>query len=271
MKYTKEVDGRRVTEKWFSINSIKGIGIIGLSYIGINKIEVPSMGTRRIDCNIRRLYLSFINYDVDKCVFLIEKYHIDVNTIPDDLRVFNYMCFTTDYNKYKSFFLNLFKKKKSVHTSGFLQLVAHRIYQTEGYTKELSAFLKKSIDYSVSNRIDKWRISGKFFLGVYSRNKSYIFKNFIECLNTNRLEIDMDCWRDKIVYMVNWLKFYYPVESKNLINKVQSFLIEKENKSFDTIVLPYLIINEPGILNDEMFKSTSSLEIIQRIDSIIVK
>ena len=98
-----------------------------------------------------------------------------------------------------------------------------------------------------------------------------MFKNFIECLNTNRLEIDMDCWRDKIVYIVNWLKFYYPVESEYSIKKIQDFLIERNDKSYDDLVIPYLTINEPGILNDEVFKSLSSLEILQRIDSIIIK
>ena len=41
MKYTKEADGHRVTEKWFNINSIKGMAIIGLSYLGNNEIEFP--------------------------------------------------------------------------------------------------------------------------------------------------------------------------------------------------------------------------------------
>lgn len=271
MQYTKEADGHRVTEKWFNINSIKGMAIIGLSYLGINEIEVPYMGNRKINDRIRKLYLTFINYDVKKCEGLLKKYRIDINTLPDDLRVFNYMCFLTDYKRYKFFFSELFRIKKSVHTSGFLQLCAHRIYQKEGYTKELSEILKKSIEYSESNRIHKWRLSGKFFLGVYSQNKSSIFKNFMECLNTNRLEIDMDCWRDKIVYIVNWLKFYYPVESKSSIEKVMNYIAKMNDESYDDLVLPYLTINEPGILNEEILESLSSIKIIQRIDSIIIK
>jgi hypothetical protein len=271
MKYTKEADGHRVTEKWFNINSIKGMAIIGLSYLGINQIDVPYMGVKKINDKIRKLYLTFINYDVKKCEGLLRKYQIDINTLHADLRVFNYLCFITDYKRYKSFFPELFKIKKSVHTSGFLQLCAHRIYGKEGYTKELYEILKKSIDYSESNRIDKWRLSGKFFIGFYSGNKTSMFKNFIGCLNTKRLEIDMDCWRDKIVYIVNWLKFYYPVESESSIKKIQDLLIEREDKSYNILILPYLTINEPGILNDEIFKSKSSLEILQRIDSIIIK
>lgn len=271
MKCIKEADGLRARGKWSSINSIKGMGIIGLSYLGINKIEVPYMGTRKIDDSVRKIYLAFINYDVNKCVKILRKYKRDINTIPEDLRVFNYMCFLTDYKRYKLFFQDLFRAEKSVHTSGFLQLCAHRIYQKEGYTKELSDFLRKSIEYSESNRIDKWRLSGKFFLGVYSGNKSSIFKNFIECLNIRRLEIDMDCWRDKIVYIVNWLKFYYPKDSENFTDGVRKLLEERNDKSYHNLVLPYLIINEPGILNDDIFKSFSSLEILQRIDSIIIK
>ena len=271
MKYTKEADGHRVTGKWFNINSIKGMAIIGLSYLGIDEIEIPYMGVKKIDSRTRKLYLTFINYDVKKCESLLKKYRLDINTLPDDLRVFNYMCFLTDYKRYKSFFPELFRIKKSVHTSGFLQLCAHRIYQKEGYTKELSEILRKSIEYSETNKIHKWRLSGKFFTGVYSGNKSSIFKNFIECLNTNRLEIDMDCWRDKIVYIVNWLKFYYPLESKSHVDKVRNYLIEMNDESYDDLILPYLTINEPGILNDEIFKSLSSIKILQRIDSIIVK
>lgn len=271
MQYTKEADGHRVKEKWFNINSIKGMAIIGLSYLGINEIEVPYMGIQKIDNRTRKLYLTFINYDVKKCEGLLKKYRIDINTLPRDLRVFNYMCFLTDYKRYKSFFPELFRIKKSVHTSGLLQLCAHRIYQKEGYTKELSEILRKSIDYSESNRIDKWRLSGKFFIGIYSENKSSIFKNFMECLNPNRLEIDMDCWRDKIVYIISWLKFYYPLESKSSIDKVYNLIIKMNDKSYNDLVLPYLTINEHGILNDDIFKSLSSIRIIQRIDSIIVK
>lgn len=271
MKYTKEADGHRAIGRWFNINSLKGMGIIGLSYLGISSIDVPQMGNRKINSGVRKIYLTFINYDLNKCEKLLRKYDKDINTLSDDLRVFNYLCFSTDYKRYKSFFKDLFRVKKSIHTSGFLQLCAHRIYEKEGYTKELSDILRKSIDYSESNRIDKWRLSGKFFLGVYSGNKSLIFKNFMECLNINRLEIDMDCWRDKIVYIVNWLKFYYSTESKFSIEKVQNLLMERNDKSYDDLVLPYLIINEPGILNDSIFKSSSSLEILQRIDSIIVK
>jgi hypothetical protein len=271
MKYIKELDGHRVTKKWFNINPVKVMGIIGLSYLGIKKIDVPLIGTKKINEKIIKLYLTFINYDVNKCENLLRKYDKDINTLSEDLRVFNYLCFSTDYKRYKAFFQDLFRAKKSIHTSGFLQLCSHRIYEREGYTKELSEILKKSIDYSASNRIDKWRLSGKFFLGVYSQNKSSMFKNFMECLNANRLEIDMDCWRDKIVYIVNWLKFYYPIESEPAIKKIQDLLIGRNDKSYDDLVIPYLTINEPGILNDEIFKSQSSLEILQRIDSIIIK
>lgn len=245
--------------------------IIGLSYLGINEIEAPYVGVKKIDNRIRKLYLTFINYDVKKCESLLKKYRIDIHTLHDDLRVFNYMCFLTDYKRYKSFFPELFSIKKSVHTSGFLQLCAHRIYQKEGYTKELSEILRKSIDYSETNKIHKWRLSGKFFIGVYSGNKPSIFKNFIECLKINRLEIDMDCWRDKIVYIVNWLKFYYPEESKPYIDKVLELLVNTEDDSYNILVLPYLTIKDPKILKESMFKPLNSLEILQKIDSIIIK
>ena len=271
MKYTRAADGHRVTEKWFSINPIKVMGIIGLSYLGINQIDVPYMGVKKINDRTRKLYLTFINYDIKKCESLLKKYQIDINTLPADLRVFNYLCFITDYKRYKYFFPELFRIKKSVHTSGFLQLCAHRIYEKEGYTKELYEILKKSIDYSEYNRIDKWRLSGKFFIGVYSGNKTSMFKNFIECLNTKRLEIDMDCWRDKIIYIISWLRFYSPLESKSFIDNVQNLVIKMNDESYDNLVLPYLTTNEHGRLNDDIFKSKSSIEIIQRIDSIIIK
>ena len=98
-----------------------------------------------------------------------------------------------------------------------------------------------------------------------------MFKNFIECLNTKRLEIDMDCWRDKIIYIISWLRFYYPLESKSFIDNVQNLVIKMNDESYDNLVLPYLTTNEHGILNDDIFKSKSSIEIIQMIDSIIIK
>ena len=271
MKYTKEADGHTVKEKWININSIKGMGIIGLTYLGIDRIDVPYLGNKKIESRIRKMYLAFINYDIGKCEKIIRSYPLDRNTLHEDLRVFNYMCFLTDYKRYKLFFIELFRSKRTIHTASFLQICSHRIYQKEGYTETLADFLRKSIEYFESNRIHKWRLSGKFFLGVYSGSKASIFKNFIECLNLNRLEIDMDCWRDKIVYIVSWLRFYYPAESKPFISKVVDYILDQNDKSYNELVLPYLIISEPGILNDKIFTSFNSLEILQRIDSISIK
>jgi GDP-L-fucose synthase len=191
-------------------------------------ISVPKQGDLKINGEVLYLFNGFLEYDTKYCIILIKGYSEGYPYLLNlDIKIFLHLCYTENYKKYKKFFSDLYKDFPCKESACILQLISHRIFEKEGYTKELEKNLKSSIDFFENSEWHKWRISGKFFISVYSGNEEITFKNFIDCLDTNKLSIDMDCYQDKIGYIVSWLRFKYSKQSdqylKKLYNRLEEF------------------------------------------------
>lgn len=233
----------------------------------IPEVEVPLCGTIKISDRVRFLYLCFISNDLVKALRLIESYLQDKNTLHKDLKTFNYLCYIYSYEKYKLFFTSLFLLRKDLNTTSLIQICTHRIYEREGYVPEIPRLLKYSIESANDLGSHKWRISGYFFHGMYSGDKNKKFKCFTKCLDLDKIEIDMDLWRDKMVYMINWLRYYYPEESREKIEAIYKYLRNK-GETYRKEILPLVKITEFDKMDESVFNSFTSSEILQFCDSI---
>jgi len=189
---------------------------------------------QKITKDVLSLFNTFLEYNIKKCSFLIVEYSKRYPYLLNlDIKIFLYLCYLDNYKKYKDFFRLLYKKYPSKESACILQLISHRIYETEGYNRYLEKDLINSISFFEESQWHKWRISGKFFLGLYSNKEDVIFDNFIQCLDIDKMAIDMDCYQDKLVYIVTWLRCKYPKESepyvKKLYDKIEKFGLDYSN------------------------------------------
>lgn len=183
-------------------------------------VSVPKHGDQKITEDVLSLFDTFLEYEIKKCSFLIIEYSKGYPYLLNlDIKIFLHLCYLEDYKKYKDFFRSLYKRYPSKESACILQLICHRIYETQGYSKYLEKNLIDSISFFEESPWHKWRISGKFFLGLYSNKEDVIFDNFIQCLDTNKMAVDMDCYQDKLVYVVTWLRCKYPKESEPYVKK----------------------------------------------------
>lgn len=212
-----------------------------------NIIDVHLIGERTIENIHFNFLVCFRKLEYRKFIKKIKKYPTDKHFLDINIRIVIYLCFLEDYEKAKDFFIKIFYIDSGIQVTQSLQVFSHRIYEKEGFSPELEKFLEFTIKRSDDLKLDKWGISGRFFLGVYSGNDSNIFKNFIDCLNVNRIEVDMDCYYDKICYIVSWLRYKYPKQSDPYLKKLYDRLDGLEY-SYSEILYPLIKFHKPNDL-----------------------
>lgn len=233
----------------------------------MSEIEIPFGRTVKISQRIKSLHNCFLQNNFSKAISLMRVYREDKNILHKDLKAFHQMCFLSSYEKFKTFFLALHFIKKDLNTLALLQITSHRIYEREGFTRELSDIIGYTIDSSHELKSHKWRISGYFFLGFYSGKRRRKFRCFMKCLDPRFIEVDMDLWRDKIVYVINWLRYYYPEKSKKKVEKIHQYL-QLKGETYSEEILPLVKDLNFEEIDESFFDEPNSLKILQLVESL---
>jgi hypothetical protein len=206
-------------------------------------IEIPFIGKKIIGKEEQELFLLFKLNDLNDFIKKIRQFPVDPHVLDSRLRTLIHICYLDDFLNSKIFFKKLFEAEGDILSLQILQVFSHRIYENEGFSLDLKKVLESTVTRSICLNLDKWKISGKFFLGFYSQNKVYAFRNYMDCLNPDNC-IDYDCLIDKIVYIINWLRFFYPLESNKKIKKFLEMMWEKTGPDY---ILFFLLTNHTSI------------------------
>jgi GDP-L-fucose synthase len=212
-----------------------------------NIIDVPLIGKKTIENRHLNFLVCFRKLEYGKFIKEIKKYPTNKHSLDINIRIVIYLCFLEDYEKAKDFFIKIFYIDSGIQVTQSLQVFSHRIYKKEGFSKDLEKIIGFTIKRSDDLRLDKWGISGRFFLGLYSEDDSKIFKNFIDCLDINRINVDMDCYYDKICYIVSWLRYKYPKQSDPYLKKLYDRL-DGFGYSYSEILYPLIKFYKPNDL-----------------------
>jgi hypothetical protein len=209
-----------VSHKMLNLHDVVAIPIIG--EISINRVAFI-------------LNNNYNDYKWRDNLTILDFLDDNIHTANIDVRCHHYLIFKDSEQKSIEYCNYIWNNTSGIMSVVMCQLMCHRLYEKYGYSKHIDNVLDQTIRRATDIGAHKWIVSGRFFKASYSKQ---VEEEFIKILNS-AFEIDLDCFKHKISFVILWLWIFGSEQSKEIMIEYVCHLPDYVQHA----LMPYLAAN----------------------------
>jgi hypothetical protein len=215
-------------------------------------INIPIIGEKSLNRTIYTLNRNYNNYAWHDNLPIFNLLEDNQHIISTDVRCHHYLTFEDSEAKSQEYYNYIWYNTTTVTSIAMYQLTCHRLYQKYGNSQRITDIFDKTIERAINLNVHKWIISGRFFKAIYSNNYETIESEFTKIINPSTMMVDMDCYRDKIIFTILWLKLFGSSQSIEPYQKVIDY-INGFDEGMRGELLPYTDIDRSILMHPDIF------------------